>query len=391
MNIIVLCPPPKITISPNSSFLIIDDKNYDLSNMEEDDNWMDKYIDTSSPLFSYFGIDKSPFKDKIVVIGSSLEEDNDFIISPFFNYKSINKNMPGLELHANAMQQMIDDNYIKISGTYNENHNFILSSILIFILTVITLFISNLKSSINSLLIILLSIIIWISFSIGSFLCDYLWMFKIFTNIFLENPILFNYSLDATSKLIPVFYPIASILLTYGLNLSYKIFKEQSDKNFLKLTFGKYVSPEIIDIMYEDKKVPELGGESGIRTAFFSDIQSFSTISEKLSSTELVALLNEFLTSQTNIILELKGTLDKYEGDAIVAFFGAPIYFEDHAEAAINAALKCNQNLVLQLFSFVHKICLHEQNQLLIKKYSASCKSNLLIANMHNAHIINYF
>ena len=98
--------------------------------------------------------------------------------------------------------------------------------------------------------------------------------------------------------------------------------------------------------MYNEKKVPELGGEGGIRTAFFSDIQSFSTISEKLSSIELVALLNEFLTSQTNIILELNGTLDKYEGDAIVAFFGAPIYFEEHAKAAIKAALKCNQNLI---------------------------------------------
>jgi len=333
------------TFNTYSLSQIIDDESYNLSNLEEDDNWMDKYINPSNTLFSYFGIDKSPFKDKIVIIGSSLEEDNDFIISPFFNYKSINKNMPGLELHANAMQQMIDNNYIEISGLYNENHSLILPSILIFIITVLTLFISNLKSSINSLLIILLSIIIWISFSIGSFLCDYLWMFKSAINIFIESPLLFNYNLDSTSRLIPVFYPITSILLTYGLNLSYKIFKEQSDKNFLKVTFGKYVSPKIIDIMYDQKKIPELGGESGIRTAFFSDIQSFSTISEKLSSTELVTLLNEFLTSQTNIILELKGTLDKYEGDAIVAFFGAPIYFEEHAKAALDAALKCNHNL----------------------------------------------
>ena len=324
---------------------IIDDENYNLSNLEEDDNWMDKYINPTSPLFQYFGIDKSPFKDKVVVIGSSLEEDNDFIISPFFNYKGINKNMPGLELHANAIQQMIDKNYINISGFYNDNQNIILPSILIFLIIILTLFVSNLYSSIYSLLIILLSIVFWISLSIGSFLCDYLWIFKSILNMFLNKPLLFNYNLDLTSNLIPVFYPITSILLTYGLNLSYKIFKEQSDKNFLKVTFGKYVSPKIIDIMYDQKKIPELGGESGIRTAFFSDIQSFSTISEKLSSTELVTLLNEFLTSQTNIILELKGTLDKYEGDAIVAFFGAPIYFEKHAKAAIDAALKCNQNL----------------------------------------------
>ena len=197
-----------------------------------------------------------------------------------------------------------------------------------------TLLISNMKSSITSSLMIFSSVIIWVSSSIGAFLCDYLWILKCITNIFLNDKLLFNYTLDSSSKLIPVFYPVASIILTYGLNLSYKIFKEQSDKNFLKLTFGKYVSPKIIDIMFNEKKIPQLGGESGIRTAFFSDIQSFSTISEKLSSTKLVALLNEFLSSQTNIILELKGTLDKYEGDSIVAFFGAPIYFEEHAKAS---------------------------------------------------------
>ena len=88
------------------------------------------------------------------------------------------------------------------------------------------------------------------------------------------------------------------------------IFKEdrlqqlQEDKKFLKETFGKYVSPKLIDDMYKNKKLPELGGESGIRTAFFSDLQSFSTISEQLTSKELVDLLNEFLSSQTEIIIK---------------------------------------------------------------------------------------
>ena len=80
--------------------------------------------------------------------------------------------------------------------------------------------------------------------------------------------------------------------------------------------------------MYANKKLPELGGESGIRTAFFSDLQSFSTISEQLTSKELVDLLNEFLSSQTEIILNNKGTLDKYEGDAILSFFGAPLFLK---------------------------------------------------------------
>ena len=84
--------------------------------------------------------------------------------------------------------------------------------------------------------------------------------------------------------------------------------------------------------MYKEKKLPELGGEGGIRTAFFSDIQSFSTISEQLSSKQLVEWLNEYLSSQTDIILENGGTLDKYEGDAILACFGAPLYFKNYAK-----------------------------------------------------------
>ena len=83
---------------------------------------------------------------------------------------------------------------------------------------------------------------------------------------------------------------MASIIITFGVNLSYKLFTEQKDKSFLKETFGKYVSPELINEMYLSKKMPELGGESGIRTAFFSDIQSFSTIAEKMTSSELVEL-----------------------------------------------------------------------------------------------------
>ena len=77
-----------------------------------------------------------------------------------------------------------------------------------------------------------------------------------------------------------------------------------------------------------------------------SDLQSFSTISEQLTSKELVDLLNEFLSSQTEIILNNKGTLDKYEGDAILSFFGAPLFFETHAKAAIDSGVSCQNNLV---------------------------------------------
>ena len=327
---------------------IIDSKNYDLCSLDEDDDWMDKYTDKNNPLYRFFGNDKNPFRDKIVIIGSSLQEDNDFVQTPYFNYNNSENPMPGVEVHANAIQQLLDSDFIEVpTKTLSlSSSSFIYHILIIFISIVITLLLSNIKFFIMSIISVLLLIISWFSFSIGSFLCDQLWLIKTFMNLFLSTQYSYNYPNIGQSIMLPVVLPIGSILITYGINLSYKLFKEQSDKNFLKDTFGKYVSPKLIDDMYANKKLPELGGESGIRTAFFSDLQSFSTISEQLSSKELVDLLNEFLSSQTEIILNNKGTLDKYEGDAILSFFGAPLFFETHAKAAIDSGVSCQNNLV---------------------------------------------
>ena len=73
---------------------------------------MDKYIDKNNPLYSFFGNEKNPFKDKIVIIGSSLQEDNDFVETPYFNYNNSENPMPGVEVHANAIQQLLDKDFI---------------------------------------------------------------------------------------------------------------------------------------------------------------------------------------------------------------------------------------------------------------------------------------
>lgn len=146
---------------------------------------------------------------------------------------------------------------------------------------------------------------------------------------------------------IEIIRPILSIILTYISVVGYQYVTEEKDRKFLHDTFKQYLTPALIDQMYENKQMPSLGGEEGIRTAYFTDIQSFSTFSEKLGSpAKLVELLNEYLSAMTDILLAEQGTLDKYEGDAIIAFFGAPMPLEDHATRACITALKMQSKLL---------------------------------------------
>ena len=142
--------------------------------------------------------------------------------------------------------------------------------------------------------------------------------------------------------------PCGQILSMFLLTNIFKYISEEKDKKFLKNAFSNYISPELIEDMHNSGEPPKLGGSSGILTAYFTDIQGFSSFSEKLTATQLVELLNEYLTAMTDTLLEEKGTLDKYEGDAIIAFFGAPMKLEDHAVRACKVAVRM-QEVLLEL------------------------------------------
>lgn len=132
---------------------------------------------------------------------------------------------------------------------------------------------------------------------------------------------------------------VFSNLIVFATIVIFKVLTEQKDKRFLKSTFSSYLAPEIIDEMYRSKTMPRLGGEARPITAYFTDIQGFSTFSEKLTANQLVELINEYLSAMTEILIAERGTLDKYEGDAIIAFFGAPLTIPDHPLRACRVAL----------------------------------------------------
>jgi adenylate cyclase len=135
--------------------------------------------------------------------------------------------------------------------------------------------------------------------------------------------------------------PFTAAALTFLSLTGLNFFSTIREKSFLRSAFSRYLAPEVINQIIADPSKLNLGGEKREMTAIFTDIQSFSSISEKLEDPALlVELLNLYLTDMSNIVMEHKGTIDKFEGDAIIAFFGAPIHYDNHAELACRAAIQ---------------------------------------------------
>ena len=139
---------------------------------------------------------------------------------------------------------------------------------------------------------------------------------------------------------INIIFLFFSIGFLYTFLTFFKYFTEERKKKQLKGTFQKYVSPAIVNEILKDPSKLELGGIKQEMTVFFSDVRGFTTISERLDPKALSDLLNAYLTPMTEIIFECQGTLDKYMGDAIMAFFGAPIPSKNHAAQACRSALE---------------------------------------------------
>ena len=144
---------------------------------------------------------------------------------------------------------------------------------------------------------------------------------------------------------LPFTAPLGAALTMSFAGLIWQVIDEQKAKGRIKGMFGAYVSPQLVDRMIDSGEDPQLGGHDDEITAYFSDIQGFSSFSEKLGSGPLVELMNEYLTACTDIVQAQGGTLDKYIGDAVVAMFGAPIPLPDHAYRACVATQLVHQKL----------------------------------------------
>jgi adenylate cyclase len=147
-----------------------------------------------------------------------------------------------------------------------------------------------------------------------------------------------------------ILLPLASSLLVvvfiFGINMVYGFFVESRTKRELEGLFGSYVPPKLVEEMSRDPRAYTMEGRSEELTVMFSDVRGFTTISESLEPKDLATYINDYLTSMSLIIQTHRGTLDKYIGDAIMAFWGAPMPDKDHAQLAVENALAMQEEVL---------------------------------------------
>ena len=357
---------------------ILDTQDY---NIPEDIDWMSQFLPGEIPewitaiedksernemmsmmgIGSDFDITKSPFYNKIVILGVNVEVLHDVKSTPFYNYLNLSQLTPGMETHANAIQTILHENFIKAFGGKTTRYAAegapypLVNFLLIFGLCAVAYMLLT-KIELHPILaglVIFSEGLIYYAFAMGMFANDYLWFWKSIVSSILPSGIheLFYDQLQITlpgpgeSYVMPIIAPISGLALTYASNIIFQFLHEQQDKKFLRETFGTYIAPKVLDKMYEEKQAPKLGGVEGHHTAFFSDIQNFSTFSEALEPERMVALMNEYLTVMSKVVLDNEGTLDKYIGDAIVAFYGAPAPVENHEVKSCITALEMQRAL----------------------------------------------
>lgn len=281
---------------PTYSFSnILDDSRFTLPNGNDDTDIFDIWKES--------GV----FKDKVVFIGASADELQDNKFTPFFNYEGIKQLMPGVEMHANAFHTIVNNNYVSPANPW-----LLFLIILIFgsIVLVISVKLKPMYGLMASILVILFYAIICI------------WLF------------------NSATIWLPFIFPVASFGFCYVVNIVHNILVEQREKGRYRKTFQQYVARSVVDTMLSAGELPKFGGERKVLTVLFSDIRSFTTYSEKYEPEVVVQRLTEYLSSMVDVIFRNRGTLDKFVGDEIMALYGAPYYFKNHAERACITALE---------------------------------------------------
>ena len=250
----------------------------------------------------------SKVKDKIVLVGSSAEGLKDLrstALEPF---------QPGVEIHANIIEQILQGDYLlRPDITIVAEATYILFAGLAMIV---------LAPFINALLLALVCFVLVAMAFIGS------------ATAYVDHNVLLD-----------PFYPSLSVFLIFIVSTLLTYLRVEIERKQVRGAFGMYVSPDVMKDLEKNPENLQLGGENKDLTVMFTDIRKFTTISEGLTPEELINLMNDFLTAMSDIVLEHGGTIDKYMGDAMMAFWNAPKDVENHERQACLAALRMQEAL----------------------------------------------
>jgi adenylate cyclase len=337
---------------------------------------------------------KEKVKGKICIIGPMFPESKDLFPVPMYPGNREDENqMYGVEIHATAIQNFLDENFItKVDPTFRLITLFFLSY-LIFgsAVSLKRVRLKNQKVLIGLTFIAAFAVfglVFWLLFYIAGLTDSGPFTFFLVQNLRIQLTLgltlivlgagltyylkrsgsmsefateiaailitgitffaVFEYtnSLFVNELILAPLMPFATtIIMSYAASIVYQYFTESRQKKLIRGFFNVYVNSQLVDRLIDNPEQFRLGGEKRELSILFSDVKGFTNISEELEPEELVVLLNEYLGAMTEIVFKYGGTLDKYIGDAVMAFWGAPVPQEDHAKRACWAALEMQEKL----------------------------------------------
>jgi adenylate cyclase len=247
------------------------------------------------------------FRDKIVLIGATTQTLQDLYPTPF----SASQQTPGVEIVANAIDTMLAGDYLRIAPPW-----------------------------VGLLLIIVFAILSWWIVRIGRP--------GLILGVLLASMLVYGIicylSFTGADLYLPLAGPETMLFLGVVLPTLEQAVAQEREKRRVRGLFTRFISPEMVDQLLATRDVNSLNKRADL-TILFSDIRGFTTLSEKLPPEEVVALLNPYLEAMTSVIHKHGGTVDKYEGDAIIAFYGEPVPYHDHALRAARTAVEMRRVL----------------------------------------------
>ena len=248
-------------------------------------------------------------KDAVVYVGTSAPGLQDLRTTP------VGSVFPGVEVHANLLSGIFDGRVMNDHPQYRNGAE----TILLLVVVVLVTWVAIRKSVITGTLMTM----------------------AVAASIVLMNFILWRY----LAVVFPLAAPLFFLLLLFILHTLYGFFIESRGKRHLSRMFSQYIPPELVEEMDNRKDNASMESESRELTVMFADVRDFTSISEAMQPKDLSHLMNEYLTPMTRVIHTQRGTIDKYMGDAIMAFWGAPLHYPDHARYAVETALKMVETL----------------------------------------------